>query len=1331
MMDIKQKLGAESVPRDASNFQDAFNPSYVRLERRQLLSATFMTIGTSELVLDDFDAGQNLSFSQGTTDVNLTAQDSYIFRLAAGSWSGDASHPLIEIENFAGGINNQLEVATSFFMNSPTNSQLTIDGATASGGMVEFDQTSASLQFGSLQLSNFANDNRGFTLSADGDVTLENVTVFDSDPNDSVAPAATYNVNVDGPLQFLGNNGNLIDNPSAGVTLLSQNSIVMAGDATLEANGGPVFIATVGGGDISLSSVSSGASGDAISIVAGGDVLDVRATPGNVIAAPAGRIEITAGGEIGAAGVGAINVDSQGLQFMSQGAAHFESTQKITVDANSSSLGGSMIAGEIDVLANITTGDRFEFKTIASVGVGDFLIDDGAEIRLSASSDAAIEIEAVNDIRIADGQIITSGDGQHAVAIRSTGPSGTFINGAGALPTVVTNHLEVNVGSGMGVAGMPLRTEVDQLTANVRNTGDLFLAERDGIELVQVATADGAIDVRAGGSVIATDVRAQETETVEDNSDRLVIGSASGDVRLGQVFAADGMIIDAATDIRQLPDSTIRSDAGASFVAGDSIRLASRPAEAIDIRSQAQFSANTIEIGADGFEAGDPAATNVTLGSVEFDASQVILIEDDSTRLAGNTNVDEILIVSGGDVTNAANTTLTATDVQIETNSNVVLGASNNDRISLARVGLVASNGHLEVDSDLEINGQKIETPASPTIGQPLQQQTRVEQTLYVVADGSVEQSVGELCAKRLGIRATEHVHLSSVSSFNEAIAIAAGGSQDVADAIIDSTLETLGNIPNSDVDANRDQAIAFNHQGTANVETVTSHHNSDSSSGLSSTEGSITALASQSIQIRQDITAESGILDPQVTLWSAAGDSNDPAIHFLGGQVFVSGPTNFGGVNSNQTFANFFDETGFAFEGTTRLLTLSPDGTASQDIIVEYGQPGEAGYRIGVVWDALNEAGSPRENINLFVPSVDVDSEAYNDPVYQNNTVTRHQLAGNEGGRETISKVAPFSREAIIAHTDEPNVFANITVRNDQHINLFSGDLNTLDNSLNETQQRLLLAELDAPKKATPILPTINEFDPLPVRSVDGVPLDSPTPLEQTTGLFGRQVAAFEQGELQWVQVAIPMDDLEMTGDEVVLKHPARFYPANEAAEEYGFENIGENETDRIVKQIEGSPEAEPGYWYRIFKSYENRDDELIFYYFKTGEADLSEGDASTDTPQNERRLEAAPADDATDLNPVPEDNPASENNSGMNAAPTNAAPRDVTLSDPETSALPDDGKAATSSMALLALMGFKLTKKQPKHGSSNSRCVENSADVPQKFDRRSRLLRKLRSTA
>ena len=215
------------------------------------------------------------------------------------------------------------------------------------------------------------------------------------------------------------------------------------------------------------------------------------------------------------------------------------------------------------------------------------------------------------------------------------------------------------------------------------------------------------------------------------------------------------------------------------------------------------------------------------------------------------------------------------------------------------------------------------------------------------------------------------------------------------------------------------------------------------------------------------------------------------------------------------------------------------------------------------------------------------VDSEAFEDTLFQENTVIRGLIGGNEGGRETFSQIDDFTAQAVIAHFDNPDVFTDIIVRNDQDINLFSGPLATVDNSLNETTQRIR-SVFDLPRGAAPLLPTINPINSIEVRPTFDLPFDSPPPIDQTSSIFSRQIAPFEEGELRWVQVEIPVDELELVGDEISLRKPSKLYPAAEDASEQDFENVGENETDRIIGQIERSPIAEPGYWYRIFKAYD-----------------------------------------------------------------------------------------------------------------------------------------------
>ena len=1015
--------------RSDPNPRSKFMPGYLRLEQRTLLSATFMTFGANELVLNDFDAGQNLDFAQQGAIVNGTVQDSYVFTVDSGSFSGSTANPFFELESVNGGINNQLEVATAFFQGSAANAQLTIDGLSSTGAVVEFTQTSPNLAFDTLEISNFANDNRDFSLRATGDLTLNNVTVFDSNPSDGVTTPSDLDVSVSGNLNLSGLTGNLSTDPNADVNLFATGNI---------------------------------------SIASGAELTSVQ-------------------------------------------------------DINISSTNGSV--------------------TLADVSAGD----------------------------------------------------------------------------------------------------DLLIQASNGI--------------------------------VQQTDSDIVVGNTA----------------------------TISSTSG-------SILLAAAPDQTLDVQGQTSLSATQIEIGIDGEAAGSPTADNVRLGSVNMSASRAVLVEDDATLFAGNSSVNDLFVSSAQEIGNNVNSSLNVTTAQFNSATDILLGNQAGDSILFGEVGLIANNAHLEVDGDLSLNGVQ---PSAPN-PQPIALGTNINQTLFVIADGSVEQTQGDLSAFQIGIEATEYVHLTSVAAANEAIAISAGGSALLTDPSLSSTLNTLAAVENGEVDATRPQAIAIGHRGDAVVTNVTSVTVVDSLTGFDSTDGSISVFADQSILLTEDINAFGPAADPQITLFSAAGDRNNPAIFFDGGQAVVTGPTNFGIVNSNQTFANFFDTDGFVFDDTTTILTLNPDGTASQDIVIEYGNLGEAGYRVGIVFDSQNEVGNPIEDINLFTPSTTVASEAFEDEVFQQNTVTRLLIGGNEGGRETFSKVEDFTAAAIIDHFDDPNVFSDITVRNDQDINLFSGSLESVDNSLNETQQQLLQAVLDLPKGGALPAPAINLINSIEVKPTFDLPFDSPPPLDQTTSIFDREVAPFESGELRWVQVKIPIDDLEMVGDEVVLKQPTLLYPAIEDANEQVFENVGENETDRIAEQIERSPSAEPGYWYRIFKAYENRDDEVIFYYYKTGEVDS----APTDPVEGEDAL----SDDELleNDNEILESEPvAPEPESGVNDFSNHLVD-------------PSEANSSQSIAASALLMGLlrRESKRNPPAGNSPSNIDENlaSAATADSYDRLSRLKRKLK---
>ena len=58
---------------------------YRRLEERQVLSASFLFNGT-DLILNDFDMGQDLTIDQGSFDVGGGLEDVYVFQVEGVGW---------------------------------------------------------------------------------------------------------------------------------------------------------------------------------------------------------------------------------------------------------------------------------------------------------------------------------------------------------------------------------------------------------------------------------------------------------------------------------------------------------------------------------------------------------------------------------------------------------------------------------------------------------------------------------------------------------------------------------------------------------------------------------------------------------------------------------------------------------------------------------------------------------------------------------------------------------------------------------------------------------------------------------------------------------------------------------------------------------------------------------------------------------------------------------------------------------------------------------------------------------------------------------------------
>ncbi|MDG1875656.1 MAG: hypothetical protein P8J27_17220, partial [Mariniblastus sp.] len=244
------------------------------------------------------------------------------------------------------------------------------------------------------------------------------------------------------------------------------------------------------------------------------------------------------------------------------------------------------------------------------------------------------------------------------------------------------------------------------------------------------------------------------------------------------------------------------------------------------------------------------------------------------------------------------------------------------------------------------------------------------------------------------------------------------------------------------------------------------------------------------------------------------------------------------------------------------------------------------------------------------------------------------------------------------------------------------------------------------------------------------------------------RDVQPFETGELKWVQVVIPISELEDSDGDVRLKDPTQNFGQSESAEIFKLDGeIGENEVDKIINAIETNQESEAGYWYKVFKDYRNRDDELFFYHYKTGDAqettpepiDASEGSKEQPEPSPESpnlnlqndsetlpKTEAGLSDSDSEMEIVPKLNSSNlEQNEAELTPPSSQDNSNVTA--------PNRGSSLSAASLLMATLLVKKSKNKPTaHESSKPESNESLNHESQApivgFSRLDRLKRKVK---
>jgi hypothetical protein len=355
----------------------------------------------------------------------------------------------------------------------------------------------------------------------------------------------------------------------------------------------------------------------------------------------------------------------------------------------------------------ITNGGAHEpeDETLVTYVISDSgVVDGGHDISITADTgDMTIEyVESDSDI-----------------ALEATLGSITEINRptnpADADPDIVSNDtvagkLTITARDEIGDTGEEdIETTVAVLDASSTNAGSIYLTETDAIELLDVDTANGAINIVAGGAIIATDV----VSTTDTDANDINLTATTGDITLGVVTAGAGVAADVTLTATAGSINEIGAGDAAVDITGDVLTLTAAGdiggAGELDIETTANslIAASTV--------AGDIFITEtnaITLTSITTVASDVTVVSGGDmtvTLIDAGGDGDVSLtttagdIIMSGDITALDNTVTLTSAADITDTTSAATDISAADLIISAPNGAVGAAGaNNELDTDVD-----------------------------------------------------------------------------------------------------------------------------------------------------------------------------------------------------------------------------------------------------------------------------------------------------------------------------------------------------------------------------------------------------------------------------------------------------------------------------------------------------------------------------------------------------------------------------------------------------------------------------------------------------
>ena len=418
---------------------------------------------------------------------------------------------------------------------------------------------------GDIELRAIAGDiiltNASSTTAAHGNVTYVAGGLIEQNG----AIAASDNIGLVAQNGGITSNASIASTGTVGrVILLASDNIVQNAAISAAGTGDIELIAEAG--DISLTGASS-----------------TNAANGNVTYTSAGSIEQN--GAIAASG---------GIEFTAMD-GHIVNNASITSTGN---LGGVLMMATESIIQN---------AAISNAGAGGInLIAVAGDISMGAAA-STTTADGIIAYAVAGDLLLNTIDAQGDVVLNAE--TGSIEGQSTASRHVTARNLRTSSAHGVGTSETRLATAVDTLEAVVTGQGSIYVSEAESIDLNRLSTADGRIEVTAGGRMTAHDV----VSVTDAAGNDIVLQSTGGDIIVDRVAAGAGVsgnvALTAAGSIAQHSPTDASAD-----VIGNSVNL--HAGQSIAANAPIQIEANLLNATA---EAGDirlATAGDIMIGSM-------------------------------------------------------------------------------------------------------------------------------------------------------------------------------------------------------------------------------------------------------------------------------------------------------------------------------------------------------------------------------------------------------------------------------------------------------------------------------------------------------------------------------------------------------------------------------------------------------------------------------------------------------------------------------------------------------------------------------------------